>query len=193
MDEIVRLMTVGSFFMLLIALFLIAGVFYVYIMRIPKGKRVVVISSPLFSIIIILIALSALFIYGLLQDSFSQQFFKMFSMLFLGALAVLSLMATFSDIYHLAHVHTSHRFKIGPLISQMIFLAVLFVTILLLGLSVFLNSFFVDLMMMIFVWILSFYIYSLYPKFFIHLEEEYGKIFIVHKSKRRTRNGKKRQ
>jgi len=192
MDGIVRLMTIGSFFMLLIALFLIAGVFYVYIMRIPKGKRAAVVSSPLFSIIIILIALSALFIYGMLQNSFSQQIFKILAILLLGSLGVLSVMATFSDVEHLSRMHTSNRFRNMPFISQIIFLAILFVTIFLLGLTLFVDTFFVDFMMMIFVWILSFYIYLLYPKFFIHLEEEYGKIFRANKTKRRVSHGKKK-
>jgi hypothetical protein len=193
MDEIVRLMTVGSFFMLLIALFLIAGVFYVYIMRMPKGKRSTVISSPLFSIIIILIAISAFFIYGMLENSFSQKLFRILSVILLGSLEVLSLLAVFSDVEHLAEMHTAHRFKRGTLISQLIFLLVLFITISLMGISLFFDTFSVDFMMMLSVWLLSFYIYSLYPKFFIHLEEEYGKIFIVRKAKRGITNGKKRK
>jgi len=192
-DAVMNLMTVGSFFMLLIALFLLAGIFCVYMMRIPKGRRVKVLSGSLFFILIVLILLSAGFIYGLLSVSFSYLAFRIFVLTLLGILVGLSCWALISDVEHIAHMHTHHKFKWGAEISQAIFFSLLFVVILLLGLTLFSDNFFLNLTMMIFVWILAFYLYSLYPKFFIHLEEEYGKIFIVHKAKKRAANGKKRK
>ena len=170
MEEIVSLLGLDSFFVLLVLLWLVAGVFSVYIIWLSPAKKVKLSGRILFAAVFALIAISTLSIYNLLGN-LHELLVRAAILACLAALAVLAFFAV-KDFP-----------EFGPRREAMRagFVAAFGINIVLIGAMQFSASLLVYVAAEAAVTALSFFIYVFYSKFFIYALENGKKVFIVYR------------
>jgi len=176
MEEIIKLIGLGEFFMLIILFCLIIGIFLVYIIKtIPKKKDRGNVKS-LFVLLALMILISTMFIYNTLGDSQENPFLKFVSSGFLIILAfvIWKIGINFPEIKN-------------KKIFLIFFIVIFLLNLSVLSLSVWLDDLFLYIILIFSLSFLIFFVYFFYLSYFIFLEDSAEKVMVVSFKKRKRR------
>ncbi len=174
MEEIVKLIGLGEFFMLIVLFCLIIGIFLIYIIRTVPRERDKKTVRFLFIILSLMIIISTIFLYNTLSSSQENLYLKV---ILSGLLIVLAFFVWRVGI-NFPEIKSKKIFLIFFIITSLLNLFVL-------GLSVWLYNLPLYIARDISLLLLTFFTYFFYISYFIFLEDCSEKVMVVSFKKRK--------
>lgn len=178
MEEIIKLIGLGEFFMLIVLFCLIIGIFLIYIIKtIPEKKNKKNVKF-LFILLTLMILISTLFIYNSLSNFQENILLKL---ILSGCLVILT--------FFVLKVGLNFPKIKNKKIFLIFFIIIFLFNIIALECSVWLDNLSLYIAVDFSLFLLVFFVYFFYLSYFIFLEDSSEKIMVV-SFKKRKRNGK---